>query len=393
LFSFSGGEFIIEQTFKLFDNLYSFSWFCFIIIFEIGRMVIKKIKARVEKIENVNRLILNFDYDIEIINQIKTIEGRKWSSSGKFWHIPYSSNALVNLNMQFSNILEFSSEDNTSKFPTEYINTLKLMNYSEPTIKTYKLHFQRFLNYYPDIALEDITKNQIREYLLYLVNVKKYSNSAQNQAINSIKFYYEKVLGKPVEKYYVPRPRKEKKLPEVLSEEEVTKILKQISNLKHKCIIYMIYSAGLRLTEVVHLRVSDIDSDRLQIFIRSAKGNKDRYSILSSSILKLIRKYYKIYKPKYWLFESKPDQQFSKRTIQRIFKVALQKSKINKHASIHTLRHSFATHLLEHGTDLRYIQELLGHRSSKTTEIYTHVTKTAKGKIKSPLDNLELDDD
>ena len=209
---------------------------------------------------------------------------------------------------------------------------------------------------------------------------------------NGLKFYYEKVLDKPVEKYYVPRPRKEKKLPEVLSEQEVTKILKQIKNLKHKCIIYLIYSAGLRLTEAVHLKISDIQSDRKQIFIRSAKGNKDRYVILSDIILELLRKYYKVYHPKKWLFEGLPGKQFSKRKIQRILKEAVGKAGIKKKATTHTLRHSFATHLLEHGTDLRYIQELLGHKSSKTTEIYTHVTHTAKNKIVSPLDNLDLDE-
>jgi site-specific recombinase XerD len=238
--------------------------------------------------------------------------------------------------------------------------------------------------------LKDITKEQIRKYLLYLVKEKRYSSSAQNQAINSIKFYYEKVLGKPVEKYYVPRPRKEKKLPQVLSEEEVTRILKQIKNLKHKSIIYLIYSAGLRLTEVVHLRIEDIHSDRKQIFIRSAKGNKDRYGILSDTVIDLLRKYYKKYKPQYWLFEGRPGEQFSRRKIQRILKNAVDKAGVKKTATVHTLRHSFATHLLEHGTDLRYIQELLGHKSSKTTEIYTHVTKAAKKKIVSPLDNLKL---
>ena len=275
-------------------------------------------------------------------------------------------------------------------FPPEYIETLKLKNYSEPTIKTYRLHFQRFLNYCHKMEIENITHEQIRQYLLYLIEERNYSASSQNQAINAIKFYYEKVLGKPVEKYYVPRPRKPKTLPEVLSEEEVTKILKQIHNLKHKSIIYLIYSAGLRLTEAVYLKISDIQSDRKQIFIRSAKGNKDRYVILSETIITLLREYYKIYKPKEWLFEGKPGEQYSKRSIQSIFKRAVQRSGITKHATIHTLRHSFATHLLEHGTDLRYIQELLGHKSSRTTEIYTHVTHTARNKIVSPLDNLNL---
>lgn len=188
-----------------------------------------------------------------------------------------------------------------------------------------------------------------------------------------------------------PVPENQKKLPEVLSEQEVTKIFKQIHNLKHKCIIYLIYSAGLRLTEVVHLKISDINSDRKQIFIRSAKGNKDRYVILSETILQLLRKYYKEYQPKVWLFEGQNGGKYSKRSVQTIFTRAAKNSGVNKHATIHTLRHSFATHLLEHGTDLRYIQELLGHKSSKTTEIYAHITYTAKNKIVSPLDNLNIE--
>ncbi|NQV17773.1 MAG: site-specific integrase [Armatimonadetes bacterium] len=349
------------------------------------------IETRIYMIRNEKRIALLFDYNKNIITLVKQIEGRKWSASNKFWHIPFTENFLENLNNRFHGTLEFREiKPIKNQFPPEYIETLKLKNYSVPTIKTYRLHFQRFLKYYQNTKLEAITHEQIRKYLLYLVEEKKYSTSAQNQAINSIKFYYEKVLGKSVEKYYVPRPRKEKKLPEVLSEEEVTKILKQIKNLKHKCIIYLIYSAGLRLTEVVHLKISDIQSDRKQIFIRSAKGNKDRYAILSDTILELLREYYKRYKPQKWLFESSAEIQYSKRKIQRTLKEAVEKAGVIKKATIHTLRHSFATHLLEHGTDLRYIQELLGHKSSKTTEIYTHVTHAAKNKIVSPLDNLDL---
>ena len=341
----------------------------------------------------VKRCVLHFPYDKNTISLVKQIEGRKWSASNKFWHIPYQKNIISVLHDKFKGKLEFIKDTETKlDFPPEYIETLKLKNYSEPTIKTYRLHFHRFLKYYQNTKLKDITHEQIRKYLLYLLEEKKYSTSAQNQAINSIKFYYEKVLGKPVEKYYVPRPRKEKRLPEVLSEEEVTRILKQIKNLKHKCIIYLIYSAGLRLTEVVHMRISDIHSDRKQIFIKSAKGNKDRYGILSETIIELLRKYYKEYKPRFWLFEGKPGEQYSKRKIQRALKNAVEKTGIKKKATIHTLRHSFATHLLEHGTDLRYIQELLGHKSSRTTEIYTHVTNFAKTKIVSPLDNLDLKD-
>lgn len=352
-----------------------------------------QIETRECRIREQKRIALLFDYDKDTIELIKQIKGRKWSQSRKFWHLPFEEDIINKLNEQFRGKLSFISFQKPHVFPPEYLETLELKNYSSATIKTYRLHFLRFLKHFPETKLKDITKEQIRQYLLYLIQKKNYSTSAQNQAINSIKFYYEKVLGKPVEKYYVPRPRREKKLPQVLSEEEVTRILKQIKNLKHKCIIYLIYSAGLRLTEVVHLRISDIHSDRKQIFIRSAKGNKDRYGILSDTVIELLRKYYKKYKPKVWLFEGKPGEQFHRRVIQKIFKKAVLKSRVKKHATIHTLRHSFATHLLEHGTDVRYVQHLLGHKNLKTTEIYAHVSKDAFNKIVSPLDGLKLDNE
>jgi len=180
------------------------------------------------------------------------------------------------------------------------------------------------------------------------------------------------------------------RLPAVLSEEEVISILRQIINLKHKCIIYLIYSGGLRLSEVVHLKISDIDSHRKVITINGAKGKKDRISLLSDAVLALLREYYKQYKPKEWLFEGQKGGKYSPKSVQKIFQAACIKSGIKKHATIHTLRHSFATHLLEHGTDLRYIQELLGHKNSKTTEIYTHITKKGWDKIESPIDYLEI---
>jgi len=211
-----------------------------------------QIKMRETNIDGSRRIVLHFPYNENTISLIKKIKGRKWSASNKFWHIPYQTNYLANLKEQFGNKIQFIEKrskrelesNHKNQFPPEYVETLELKNYSEATIKIYRLHFQRFLNYYSNIKLKEITHEQIRQYLLYLVKEKHYSTSAQNQAINSIKFYYEKVLGKPVEKYYVPRPRKEKRLPEVLSEEEVKKILKQITNLKHKCIIYLIYPVG-----------------------------------------------------------------------------------------------------------------------------------------------------
>lgn len=224
----------------------------------------------------------------------------------------------------------------------------------------------------------------------YLLATKKVASSTQNQAINAIKFYYEKVRMGERKVYALERPLKETKLPKVLSEDEVIAILKALGNLKHKTMIWLIYAAGLRRSELVGLKIKDIDSKRMVINIKGAKGKKDRITMLSDRILNLLRKYFAEYRPKVWLFEGAPGQPYSASSLQKVFMAALRKSGVRKEATLHTLRHSFATHLLETGTDLRYIQALLGHNSSKTTEIYTHVTTRGMEKIKSPLDNLDL---
>ena len=354
------------------------------------------------------RLALKFAYNLDIINLVKTINGRLWNKDLKYWHIPHNSHTVNELNKLFYGIAillhekkksfsNYNEENNYTsvniEVPHNYLDMLDIKRYAVPTKKTYISNFKRFISYFKGSNLEDISKEQIKKYILFLVKERNLSASAQNQAINAIKFYYEKVLKRDREIYDIERPRKPKQLPQVLSEEDVVKILQTIKNLKHKCIIYLIYSAGLRLGEVIYLKKSDIDSNRMQIFIRSAKGNKDRYVILSETVLKLLRKYYLEFKPNEWLFEGQYGGQYSKRSVQNIFKKALKESGINKWAAVHTLRHSFATHLLENGTDLRYIQSLLGHQNLETTQIYTHITKSAFSKIKSPLDKLELDDD
>jgi integrase/recombinase XerD len=274
--------------------------------------------------------------------------------------------------------------------PEEYLKTLRLRQYSERTIKTYTEMVKLFMRFYRDRELDSLTDEDIREYLLYLVDKKLVSQSYQNQAINAIKFYYEQILKRPTQKYYLQRPKPERKLPGVLSEEEVLRLLQHVENLKHKTVLSLIYSAGLRIGEVLTLRLEDIDSSRSQIRIRQGKGKKDRVSVLSANILKLLRNYYKQYRPKEWLFEGQFGGQYSAGSIQTVFRRAKDAAGIRKPATVHTLRHSFATHLLERGTDLRYIQELLGHASSKTTEIYTHVTEKGFRNIISPFDNLDL---
>lgn len=272
---------------------------------------------------------------------------------------------------------------------SEYNRILKLKNYSRNTINSYNHCFEKFLNHFKGKNISELTKDQITEFL-YIESQKGLSYGYQNQIINAIKFYYEKVLGKKREFYDIPRAKRPQKLPVVFSEDEIITLMNQVKNIKHKCILYLIYSAGLRISEAVNMKVGDIDSKRNLVNVRGGKGKKDRTSLLSQKLLIMLREYYKEYKPKDYLFEGETGGQYSVKAIQNVFNKALNASGIKKEATVHTLRHSFATHLLERGTDLRYIQELLGHESSKTTEIYTHITKKGMDKIASPLDNLDI---
>ncbi|QCK17106.1 integrase [Mangrovivirga cuniculi] len=274
--------------------------------------------------------------------------------------------------------------------PKEYIHKLETVRYSKSTIDTYLYYFSDFLTYCRIENPDTMTDEQVKNYLLYLIHDKKASQSTQNQAVNAIKFYLEKIKGEDRKYYWIDRPSKEKKLPVVLSEEEVVRMLKTPMNLKHRCMLTLIYSAGLRVGEMIDMKISDIDGDRMLIHVKGAKGKKDRTTLLSEKTLALLREYYKKYKPKRWLFEGQGGEKYSSSSLRKVFHRAKKNAGIKKDATLHTLRHSFATHLLERGTNLRYIQNLLGHSSSKTTEIYTHITSKGMNEIKSPLDNLEI---
>lgn len=257
--------------------------------------------------------------------------------------------------------------------PEEFLLKLELKRYALNTCKTYISQFEKFINHYPHRETLTLSEQEIRAYLQLLIQEKK-SNSYINQAINSIKFYYEVVMGMPNRFYSIERPRKEQKLPNILAKEDIQKMIQVTKNLKHKCIISLLYSSGLRRSELLDLQITDIDSKNMNIKIRQGKGNRDRYTVLNKSVLKDLREYYTLYKPKLYLFEAiEPERKYSPTSVLKIVKQASKKAKISQSVNPHMLRHSFATHLLEDGIDLRYIQVLLGHSSTKTTEIYTHV--------------------
>ncbi|MBN8652483.1 MAG: tyrosine-type recombinase/integrase [Cytophagales bacterium] len=274
--------------------------------------------------------------------------------------------------------------------PKEYIQLLETRRYSFNTAKTYTSLFANFIKHNQGKSLIEINELDIKDYIHGIVKQGK-SASYQNQVINAIKFYYEQVLDMPQRFYEIDRPRKACKLPLVLSEEEITRLLSVTTNIKHKSILVTIYSCGLRLSELLNLKLTDIQSDRHLLLVRDAKGGKDRTTILCDATLQLLRKYYLMYKPKEYLFEGQGGGLYSSKSVQSILQHSLRQAKIFKPASPHTLRHSFATHLLENGTDLRHIQALLGHSSPKTTELYTQVsTRSLKG-IKSPLEKLMIE--
>jgi integrase/recombinase XerD len=285
-------------------------------------------------------------------------------------------------------IIPATMQQEHPQIPKEYLELLTRKKYSRNTIKTYLSYFRDFVRYFDGHDPSSITPPQIKQYLLDLIRNKNISTSQQNQRINAIKFYYEKVLRRKKTYYYFERSKREKKLPVVLSRSEIKMILGKTNNLKHKCILMALYSGGLRRGELIKLEISDIDSERMLIRIRNSKGNKDRYTLLSMQLLAMLREYYRIYQPSRWLFEGPGGTPYSATSIENIFRRALKKSGIHKRATPHTLRHSFATHLLEQGINLRYIQELLGHASITTTEIYTRVSTHNLSQIKNPLDNL-----
>ncbi|WP_044398479.1 site-specific tyrosine recombinase/integron integrase [Lacinutrix sp. Hel_I_90] len=354
---------------------------------------------------------LQFNTDKVIHALVKELPNVRWSDAfnmayvinseqnlNKIFSI-FSGVAWVNCNYFFDNkpihdnnepmdITWFRKRDVPEHFrhcPTSYLDKLQLKKYANNTVKSYIHAFETFINYFYSKALIQINENDVRNYILKLIQDNK-SDSYINIAINSIKFYYESVLGMPNRFYQIERPRKEKKLPKVLSKEEIISIINHTNNIKHRCIVSLLYSSGLRRSELLQLKLKDINSKRMVIRVEHAKGNKDRYTVLNQSVLNDMRTYFKLYKPKTYLFESPiSDHQYSSSSVLQIVVNAAKNAGIRERVTPHMLRHSFATHLLESGTDIRYIQLLLGHSSTKTTEIYTHVATNSFTDIKDLL--------
>ena len=362
-------------------------------------------------IDDSKMIGIKFDPDKVIHALIKNLSNPKWSNTYKMVYLPNTKQNLndifnifkgvvwINYNRFLANkpINTYNEALDVTWFrkrktnpyykhcPEEYLLKLELKRYSNNTVRIYVPFFEMFINFYRDRELNTLDESDIRAFLLHLIQ-KKLSNSYINQAINAIKFYYEVVLGMPNRFYDIERPRREYKLPKVISKEEIIDIVNNTNNIKHRCVVELLYGSGLRKSELLNLKITDIDSKRMLVRVENAKGNKDRHTLLSKNALDDLRIYFREYKPKEYLFEGQKGGKYSGESVLRIVKMATKKAGIRKSVSPHVLRHSFATHLLESGVDLRQIQVLLGHNSSKTTEIYTHVATNTFKTIKNPLD-------
>ncbi len=344
---------------------------------------------------------------------MKNIHGRRWNLDALAWEAPLTKVTVRFIEKYLSGAAHWTFTPGpdlperiempprtryTPKFvPARYEaavtaleQVLLLKRYSQNTIKTYLKAFRQFILFYDDQKPSSLGRADIDSFIVHQIKTKNISESHQNQILSAIKMFYEAVLGQREKVRDLIRPKTPLKLPHVLTESEVERLFRALGNPKHKCILMLIYSGGLRLGELIRLRLDDLEPDAGRIFVYGGKGKKDRCTILSPKVWQQLKEYIEVFRPVEWVFEGQDGGAYSARSVQNIFTHAKAKSGINPYATVHTLRHSFATHLLEAGVDLRYIQDLLGHESSKTTEIYTHITRVGWQRVQSPLDRLNL---
>jgi integrase/recombinase XerD len=350
---------------------------------------------------NKPRILLQFAPNKAWNERIKKVPGASWSSTLKGWHIPDTEENRKKCGIEPATALSVQQQKvQTSSIRLSannkaelllYLEQLALKKYSKSTLQTYRNEFMQLLQLLGDNNVQDLTPEHLKRYMLYCAVKLQLSENTLHSRLNALKFYFEQVLKREKFFWEIPRPKKHLILPKVLGEQEIARLFNALTNKKHKAILFTAYSAGLRVSEAVRLKLSDIDSDRMQILVEKAKGKKDRYVTLSPILLDVLRSYIKEQKkrPKKYLFEGELENEpYPSRTAQKVFQRAKEKAGIQKHVSFHSLRHSFATHLLEKGVDIRFIKDILGHFSIKTTERYLHVTKERLVNISSPLDDI-----
>lgn len=344
-------------------------------------------RAKIVTHNHEQRIAVSFEKDAALIAWIKTFSGVRWSQTKIYWHLP--DNDENRKQFGIPTLAELLPSEEGLRGLENFKRWLRSKRYSENTIKTYSDAMKTFLVFYRLKDLNKIDNDDVIRYNNDYILKNSLSASYQNQIVNAIKLFFKTIQNRGIDIEKIHRPKRAKVLPNVLSKEEVKAILEAHSNLKHKTMLSLIYSCGLRCGELLALQPVHIDSKRNIVMIKNSKGKKDRIAPLSPKILDMLREYFVAYKPKIYLFEGQVEgKPFNSRSLQMVLKQALVKSENKKPVTLHWLRHSYATHLLESGTDLRYIQELLGHNSSKTTEIYTHVSTKSIQQIKSPFDDL-----
>lgn len=340
-----------------------------------------------------NILMIKFDYNKELIKRFRELPGAKWSKTLISWYLPDTPAYRTRFGLAQKSvvgqgiILQVAEVNKPALLQMEQLLILK--NYSPSTCKTYLTEFAQLLYVLKKMPVQEMDYDRLKKYFAWCITTKKISANQLHSRINAIKFYFEHILKMDRFTYEIPRPKKPLLLPKVLAEEAVVRLLAAAENIKHKLLLSLCYGMGLRVSEVCALRIVDIDSDRMQVNIVAAKGKKDRYVNLPHSILEELRIYYKTYLPRNYLFEGQFGDRYSIRSAQQVFKNCLKKAAINKDMGIHGLRHSFATHLMENGTDITLIQKMLGHNDIKTTLLYTHVSKKSISKVESPLDKIK----
>ncbi|MCK0159024.1 tyrosine-type recombinase/integrase [Allomuricauda sp. F6463D] len=361
-------------------------------------------------------LLVNFSHNSNLHGYLKKFDGIEWSKSLKSFYLPFSrptTNALFqylrkeNYYIDYSSLTaKDSSNHNIGKDKKVHVGNqiaesvkhsidllkkwMEQKRYSENTIRTYEGMLLIFFRFHFPKTETEITEKDILKFNIDYILANRYSYTYQNQAINAIKLFYRQQGKMHLLPENLERPKKSKKLPAILSLEEIKSILENTTNLKHKTLLSLLYSCGLRIGEALKLKTKDIDCERKFMHVKSAKGSKDRYVPVSRQMIGLLNKYIISYKPKDYVFEGQNGGKYSAVSARQILQRSIRLSGIEKSITLHTLRHSHATHLLENGTDIRYIQELLGHNNPKTTMIYTHVSTASLDKIKNPFDDFEI---
>lgn len=341
------------------------------------------------------RLLLRFSNRRDWNELARELEGARFSITLKGWHLADTPENRIKLKLPLDQSADLAKQT-LKDLPThskeaieKFERWMQSRRYSVNTIRTYADALRTFLKFFADRPVESLTNEDVIRFNNDYIRARNCSLSLQNQVVNALKLFFAHVMHTQIVTEAIHRPRNEHKLPNVLSKEEVKALLATLGNLKHRTMLSLIYSCGLRCGELLALKPEHVDSDRNLLIIRQGKGFKDRVTPLSEKTIALLREYYKAYRPKVFLFEGMYEgMPYDARSLQQVLKSAVKKAGIQKRVTLHWLRHSYATHLLEAGTDLRYIQEILGHKSSKTTEIYTHVSTKQIRNIVSPFDQL-----